>query len=182
MSLRGPRYIAQQKGDKYYMVETPCKRGHLSLRITNTGTCIECRKIKAMERYYADPEKTKEKIAGNYQKNAEKLRELRRNAYAANPDKEREVAKVRSREWRKQNPNHRNALKSKYLAAKRLRIPTWASVKDLVAFYKACPKGYHVDHIYPLRGKYVSGLHVLGNLQYLPAIENMRKNNRYTPV
>jgi hypothetical protein len=182
MSLRGPRYIAQQKGDKYYMAETPCKRSHLALRITNTGTCTECRKIKEKERYYADPKKTKQKIAQKYQANAEKYRELRRNAYAANPDLEREIAKIRSREWRKLNPEHRNALKSKYLADRNKRIPAWANQSKLVAFYKACPKGYHVDHIYPLRGKYVSGLHVESNLQYLPAIENMRKNNRYLPA
>ena len=151
----------------HYFTGKPCKRGHLANRLLSDRSCMEC---------------NKEKRARYYKENPEKFKQLRREAYAANPNKEREVAKLRSREWRKLNPGHRNALKSKYLADRAQRIPTWADTSELVAFYKNCPKGYHVDHVYPLRGKYVSGLHVIGNLQYLPAVENMRKNNRYTPV
>lgn len=59
------------------------------------------------------------------------------------------------------------------------RTPLWADLSLIEDFYKNCPKGYHVDHIIPLRGKYVSGLHTINNLQYLLADENRYKSNSY---
>lgn len=50
--------------------------------------------------------------------------------------------------------------------------------KDIIDFYSNRPDGYHVDHIIPLNGELVSGLHVLQNLQYLPAVDNIRKGNK----
>lgn len=57
--------------------------------------------------------------------------------------------------------------------------PSWADMKQIQEIYFNRPKGHHVDHIIPLRGKMVCGLHVENNLQYLPAKENMKKHNTY---
>ena len=68
---------------------------------------------------------------------------------------------------------------AKRRATKLQRTPTWADLEKIKDFYKLCPPGYHVDHIIPLQGKLVSGLHVLANLQYLTAAENLSKGNKF---
>lgn len=83
------------------------------------------------------------------------------------------------RKARKENPEQYRAMVSARRRKLRCNQPPWAKRKDLVEFYRKCPPGHHVDHIIPLRGELVSGLHVLENLQYLPAKENLQKSNRY---
>jgi hypothetical protein len=72
-----------------------------------------------------------------------------------------------------------NFSNAKRRAAKLQRTPAWADLEAIKQFYLNCPKGYHVDHIVPLQGVNVSGFHVLNNLQYLSASENLRKSNKY---
>jgi hypothetical protein len=69
--------------------------------------------------------------------------------------------------------------RNKYKGERALRIPPWSQTQLIEQFYENCPEGHHVDHIVPLKGKEVSGLHVIENLQYLTAEENLRKSNKY---
>ena len=69
---------------------------------------------------------------------------------------------------------------SEYKANKIQRTMSWSELENIKTFYNQCASGYHVDHIIPLNGELVSGLHVLANLQYLPAAENCSKSNKYT--
>ena len=60
------------------------------------------------------------------------------------------------------------------------RTPSWSEESEILLLYKMCPKDYEVDHILPLKGKLVSGLHVLANLQYLSKKDNRDKSNIFT--
>jgi hypothetical protein len=62
------------------------------------------------------------------------------------------------------------------------RIPKWANLEKIREIYKNRKKGYHVDHIIPLQGKNVCGLHVENNLQYLKARDNLSKGNNFVSV
>jgi hypothetical protein len=108
-------------------------------------------------------------------KNKEKRRASAARSYAKNPEK----ALAATRNWRKANLSY-DAFRAKtYRETKAARVPSWADLEKIKDIYKTCPEGYHVDHIIPLRGKLVSGLHVENNLQHLPAKENMKKRNFY---
>lgn len=61
------------------------------------------------------------------------------------------------------------------------RTPKWADQEKIKEIYQNCPEGLTVDHIIPLKGKLVSGLHVENNFQYLSVEENSSKNNKYVP-
>lgn len=63
-------------------------------------------------------------------------------------------------------------------AYKKQALPAWSNIRAIRAFYNNCPNGFHVDHIYPLNSDWVCGLHVIENLQYLTAQENLVKGNR----
>lgn len=63
-------------------------------------------------------------------------------------------------------------------AMKLKACPVWSDLLAIREIYKLCPKGFEVDHIIPLQGKDVCGLHVSWNLQYLTRAENRSKGNR----
>lgn len=117
-------------------------------------------------------------------RNPEAARQRARAWNAKNPERLLE----RVRQWRADNPEQTAAQKAKYKASRRRGTPPWVNAEDFRPIYaerirltKETGIPHHVDHIVPLQGEIVSGLHVPWNLQVLPATENVRKHNRFTP-
>jgi len=83
-------------------------------------------------------------------------------------------------ELKKASPGFKAAENMWYRLTKKRRIPPWVQFEDLLPFYEAAARTqYHVvDHIVPLHGKDVSGLHVPWNLQLLTVSQNSTKGAR----
>lgn len=102
-----------------------------------------------------------------------------------NPHKVRE-AKLR---WAQANPEIRTKILARYRATKIKACPPWADKEAIVSKYREARRcteetgiKYEVDHIIPLQGKYVSGLHVPDNLQVLTVAANRQKSNKFMEV
>jgi len=90
----------------------------------------------------------------------------------------------RLRRWAKTQNGKEWRRRSKFRRSGRCRLatPQWCDLEALIQFSVNCPENHHVDHIIPLNGENVCGLHVLENLQYLPAQENLSKQNKIDPL
>lgn len=84
--------------------------------------------------------------------------------------------------WKARNPDRVRARRALDKAEKIRATPQWLSEEDLeamVEMYKlARLTGTQVDHMVPLRGKTVCGLHVPWNLQLLTPVQNRLKSNK----
>jgi hypothetical protein len=106
--------------------------------------------------------------------------------YEANKERKSIVHK----KWSKSNRHKANATVAKYKATKLRSTPKWLTEQQLLEiqeFYLLAQElawlnqdgsVFHVDHIVPLQGKNVSGLHVPWNLQLLHYSQNSSKGNR----
>lgn len=101
----------------------------------------------------------------------------------------KEKFRIRYRAWDRANQHKKNARCAKRRAEKLKRTPLWLTknqLEEIAKIYKLAKEKtkltgieHHVDHIIPLQGKKVSGLHVSWNLRIVTATENMIKGNRY---
>lgn len=135
---------------------------------------------RCSEWYYKnkDTPEYKQKVLEARKLNQEQIAEACRRRYKLIPA---ETRRQKSQEWRDNHPGMTSFYSRRYTLDRDQRTPSWANQKVIESIYKKTPKGFAVDHIVPLRGKLVSGLHVEANLQYLPKSTNAQKLNRFFP-
>lgn len=169
MSRRQEALAAQAAGFKQFKSTYPCKVCNgIKFTAAGGGKCCTCHAAKARSRYSTKEGKEKADTA--------------HHKYISTPNgllKRRHSLRAGTRVYTKRNPNIVNANTAKRRAARLKRTPVWADLTAIKEFYKSCPAGYEVDHIIPLQGKLVSGLHVLSNLQYLLISDNRSKGNKF---
>lgn len=103
--------------------------------------------------------------------------------------KYQQIANTKNRIRNRSQPAKIAAKAAKRRCAKRNATPNWLTkehFEEIQEFYTLAQElawlnegeVFHVDHIIPIRGKNVCGLHVPWNLQLLPATKNLRKSNK----
>jgi len=160
--------------------------------------CWECNTTKDLTEFYKNKNK-KDGLTTECKACIAVRRKLNRDKYLDymkkyNPQyyfKNKDTVLPKTIAYAKNNRGKKNAIAMRYVTNKKKRTPKWIKdyfLKEIEVFYrrtelikKFTGEIWHVDHIVPLQGKKVSGLHVPWNLQLLPATENQSKGNKFTP-
>jgi hypothetical protein len=144
-------------------------------------------RIKANVKAYREtnPDKVKASKKAYIEANPDKVKAIKKAWQQANKDKVKAIKKA----WEKANPGKMNALWAKRKAQKLKATPPWltddhlAEIQEWYTIAKdlqwLSEEPLQVDHIVPLQGKHVCGLHVPWNLQILPKSENISKGNKF---
>lgn len=195
------RAEAKAAGASHYFTGRPCKSGHVCERRVDSKNCVQCkrdrdnrraarpeRRASRVEydrrRYIEAPGYFERKNRAYYAAKADAMNAKKRAYWAANRDRMAEAARA----WRARNRHVIRELCARRKKAVKRAIPAWANMAAVREVYREAVRLtretgvlHHVDHIVPLQGRHVCGLHVENNLRAIPWRENVAKKNRYDP-
>lgn len=164
------RKEAKALGLTHYNTGRPCKHGHISSRRVKDRVCMACDREYQSKAHFKNHEASLEYGRAQYIKHREKHLANKRIYRQANKGRIIALATARKKYIKQRTPiwvdaDERWMIKEVYdLSAQRTKMTGFA---------------WHVDHIIPLQGKTVSGLHIMANLQVIPGADNIRKKNKY---
>jgi len=183
------RKEAKAQGAKYYFTGEPCSRGHTALRKTK-GDCVDCLR----EDWQASNAKRREYFE-SYNRD-EEVKAKKHEWYLANRQQVIDSANTRpqsvkreyQKAWKKRNVVWVRADTKARRRKHREATPPWLTRKQkseirqlyqiAITMTKTTGEQYVVDHIVPLRGEGVYGLHVPWNLRVIIREENLLKSNK----
>jgi len=190
MEYPSTREEAKKTGSKYYFTGQPCKHGHIAPRKTK-GACVECLKVE-----WAKGNEARAEYFKQYNQQ-EKVKDKKNKWYEANKEQVMDAAKTRPIEikreyqkaWKERNTTWVRADTKARRRKHRQATPSWLTKKEkaeirqlyqiAITMSKTTGEQYVIDHIVPLRGEAVCGLHVPWNLRVITQEENLKKSNKY---
>jgi hypothetical protein len=176
--------IAEQNRLRYIKNKESRSEKHRLYYLAHKDTII------ARSKEYADAHKSQRSNVAReyYAENKDRICARGRAWRKCNPERTFEYFRAYGKAQREANPGKYNAISAKRRAAKLQATPAWFEKGPIAELYvEASTRSkqdeliYHVDHIVPLRSKFVCGLHCLDNLEIIPGKENLRKGNRHWP-
>ena len=188
-NLPKTREEAKQTGSKYYFTGQPCKHGHVAPRKTK-GSCVECLKAE-----WAKGNETRAEYFRQYNQ-SEAGQKAKREYY--NRNKDAVIARAQARDtkpvtgyktaYKERNPDLYKELVSLRRRRFRQATPKWLSAEQkleirlkyrlAIELSRRTGVRHAVDHVVPLHGETVCGLHVPWNLEVLTQDENLKKYNK----